>query len=204
MKIRFLIASGPTEEPLDPVRFLSNRSTGVMGRYLAKSAKARGHQVTWVRCPQDARTARDLEKKLKNLLPKSDVFIMSAAVCDVRPAVVSGTKLAKKSIGTVRFVRNPDILAGLGRRKKKGQVFIGFGLESSSLEKRGLEKLKSKNLEAIVLQKVTENESPFGDKKIDALILRKKGPSARYRSITKERLSRVLVREAEKLAELSA
>ena len=124
---------------------------------------------------------------------------MSAAVCDVRPALVSKTKLKKSSIGSMRFVRNPDILAGLGRRKKKGQVFIGFGLESDALTKRGLEKLKAKNLEAIVLQKVTDRESPFGDKKIDALILKKKGPAAQYRSITKKRLSQVLVREAEKL-----
>ena len=203
-RMRFLIASGPTQEPLDPVRFLSNRSTGAMGRYLALSAKRRGHRVTWVRCPEDARTARDLEKKLIGLLPKNDVLIMSAAVCDVRPALVSRTKLGKHSIGTVRFVRNPDILAGLGRKKKKGQVFIGFGLESEALKTRGLRKLKAKNLEAIVLQKVTERRSPFGDKRVDALILKKNGPAAAYRHITKQRLSAVLVREAEKLTELSA
>ena len=92
-KIRFLIASGPTREPLDPVRYLSNYSTGTMGKYLAESAKKAGHKVTWVECPNKIETADELEIELKKLLPKNDVLIMAAAVCDVKPKKFSLLKI---------------------------------------------------------------------------------------------------------------
>ena len=121
--MRFLIAFGPTQEPLDPVRFLSNRSTGTIGRYLVSAARKKGHRVEAVECPKDVQTARDLEKKLKKSLPKNDVLIMAAAVCDVRPRLVSAMKLKKDKLLTVHMVRNPDILAGLARQKKKNQIW---------------------------------------------------------------------------------
>src|SRR3989338_3246555 len=97
-KVRFLIASGPTREPLDPVRYLSNYSTGTMGRFLAAEAKKRHHAVDWVECPRDAETAIELQTQLQKRLPKSDVLIMVAAVCDVRPHRVSGIKIKKETL----------------------------------------------------------------------------------------------------------
>ena len=194
---RFLIASGPTQEPLDPVRFLSNYSTGVMGKYLAHAARQRKHHVTWVECPRDAQTAADLQRKLKTLLPKNDVLIMAAAVCDARPARVSATKIKKEALSAIRLVKNPDILASLAKKKRKDQVFIGFGLESEKILANGLKKLKRKSLELIVLQKVTKNRTPFGDKSIEAFILKKNGDVRRFGAISKPKLAELLVREAE-------
>jgi phosphopantothenoylcysteine decarboxylase/phosphopantothenate--cysteine ligase len=194
---RFLIASGPTQEPLDPVRFLSNYSTGTMGKRLAEAARRRGHRVTWVQCPREARTALDLRKKLSALLPRNDVLIMAAAVCDARPARVSAVKIKKRALSTIRLVKNPDILASLAKKKKKGQVFIGFGLESEKILANGLKKLRQKSLELIVLQKVTKKRTPFGDRPIEAYLLKKNGDVRRFGSISKERLAELLVREAE-------
>ena len=118
-KLRFLIASGPTQEPLDPVRFISNYSTGIMGKYLVESAKKRGHSVEWVKCPDKAKTALDLQKKLSSLLHRNDVLIMAAAVADVRPASPSSSKIKKENLKSVSFVKNPDILAGLSKKKEK-------------------------------------------------------------------------------------
>ncbi len=194
---RFLIASGPTQEPLDPVRFLSNNSTGTMGKYLAQAARRRKHRVTWVECPRDAQTALSLQKKLGELLPKNDVLIMVAAVCDARPARVSAVKIKKGALSTIRLVKNPDILAGLAKKKRKDQLFIGFGLESEKMLANGLKKLRQKGLELIVLQKVTKNQTPFGERSIEAYILRKNGDVKRFRTISKPKLADFLVREAE-------
>ena len=197
MRLRFLVASGPTQEPIDPVRFISNHSTGVMGKSVVEAAKKRGHSVEWVECPKRAQTALELEKLLKHLTPKSDVLVMAAAVADVRPADFSGAKIKKEKLRAIRLVKNPDVLAGLARKKKKGQVFIGFGLESADLVRNGKKKLRKKGLELIVLQKVTKNDKPFGDKAVDAALLDADGRVMRHRSITKQRLAAELVKRAE-------
>ena len=93
--LRAVVTAGPTREPLDPVRFISNYSTGVMGKYLVEAAKKRGHAVEWIKCPEKAKTALDLQKKLNSLLHKNDVLIMAAAVSDVRPASLSSDKIKK-------------------------------------------------------------------------------------------------------------
>ena len=197
MKLRFLIAYGPTQEPIDPVRFISNYSTGVMGKCLVAAAKERGHRVEPVECPDRVQTARQLDRLMWDLLPKSDVVVMAAAVADVRPAKVSGSKIKKNKLRGMRFVKNPDILAHLAKRKKKGQVFVGFGLESKDLVKNGVQKMCLKKLELIVLQRVTEINKPFGKKPIDAYIMNQAGKTSVYRSVTKDRLAKVLVRQAE-------
>ena len=197
MKLRFLVASGPTQEPLDPVRYLSNYSTGVMGKNLVAEAKKRGHHVEWVECPKRAQTALELEKLLKKLAPKSDVLVMAAAVADVRPAGFSGSKIKKQNLRSIKLVKNPDVLAGLAKKKKKGQVFVGFGLESASLLKNGREKLRKKGLELIVLQKVNAKDKLFGERAVNATLLDARGKISRHPAITKRSLARVLVRQAE-------
>lgn len=199
-KLHFLVVSGPTREPLDPVRFLSNYSTGTMGRHLAEAVEKRKHKLTWVRCPEDAETARELEKKLKVLAPRCDVLIMAAAVCDVRPKTVSAGKIKKSSLKGIQFVRNPDILAGLGRKKKKGQVFVGFGLESKKILENGTRKLVQKKLDLILLQRATKKDKPFGDAKPNAWILSASGSGVELPRADKKMLAGVLVRSAERLA----
>ncbi len=199
--MRILIASGPTREKLDPVRYLSNYSTGTMGKALVAAAKKKGHRVTWIRCPEDAESARELEKTLRRKLPGQDALVMAAAVCDVRPERVSGSKIKKGNLSSIRLVKNPDILAGLAKFKKKNQVFIGFGLESENVLKNGAEKLKKKNLDAILLQEVAEEKTPFGDKKIDAVLLKKDGTRVQFKSQTKDRIAERIVREVERFLE---
>jgi len=197
-KFRFLIASGPTQEPIDPVRFISNYSTGTMGKYLTWAAKKRGHKVTWVCSPEEARTATDLLKKLRGLIKNYDALVMASAVCDVRPSRVSASKIRKDKLHAVSLKKNPDILAALAKRKKPGQVFIGFALESENVLKNAFRKLKQKKLEAILVQKVTRTQSPFGDKKIDAFLLDKARRVERFRSATKKKIAETLIRRAER------
>ena len=192
-KIRFLIAYGPTRERLDPVRFLSNDSTGTMGRSLVEAAKTRKQAVVSVSCPDQAESALDLHKKLKSLLPKCDVLVMAAAVCDARPAKMSKKKISKESLKNIRLVKNPDILMDLAKRKRKNQVFIGFGIESEDLLRRGFEKLKKKGLDLIVLQKVSQEVRPFGDKKIEAFVLDGHRQALRFASIDKRQLAQAVI-----------
>lgn len=196
--MRFLIASGPTREPLDPVRFISNYSTGTMGKYLADEAKKAGHQVTWVECPKNVETAMELERELKKLLPKNDVLIMAAAVCDVRPLRFSGKKIKKDKLSAIRVTKNPDILAGLSKMKRKDQFFVGFALETENILRNAFEKLKRKGLDIIVLQQVTESKNPFGDKPIEVFILGRSEGIKRYSAINKQKLARMIISEVEK------
>ena len=203
-KLRFLIASGPTREPLDPVRFLSNYSTGKMGEYLVEAAKNKGHEVTWIECPKKAETALELERELKELLPKSDVLIMAAAVCDVRPLKVSGKKIKKDRLSMIPLTKNPDILAGLSRKKRRDQVFIGFALESENVFENANKKLKGKSLDLIVLQKVTKTINPFGDKLIEAFFLGEDKGIKRFSAIKKQKVARLVVQAAEELCKKNA
>ncbi len=199
-RLRFLVVSGPTREPLDPVRYLSNYSTGVMGDRVAQAAQKRGHEVTRVRCPEDAETARELLAKLKKLVPRCDVFVMAAAVCDVRPVTVRSEKTKKTALKRIRLVRNPDVLATLGRTKKKAQVFFGFALESKDLLRNGFRKLDSKKLEAILVQRVSSKISPFGEARLEAMLLTSDRRYRHFDSINKQQAAELVVREAEDCA----
>ena len=198
-KLRFLIAAGPTREPLDPVRYLSNYSTGTMGRYLAEAARKKGHAVDWVRCPEDAETARDLEKILKTRVPRSDVFIMAAAVCDVRPAEVSKGKIKKDCLTALKFRKNPDILAALGRRKKKNQVFVGFALESAAVTANAEKKLIQKHLDLILAQRVGRRIKPFGEGIVHGFAIDREGVLKRFGGAGKRAVAGYLVRQAGKI-----
>ena len=198
-KIRFLIASGPTQEPLDLVRYISNYSTGTMGKYLTLAAEKKGHKVTWVECPKKAQTALELQTQLLKLLPKNDVLIMAAAVCDVRPLKFSNLKIKKDNLASIPLTKNPDILVSLAKKKKASQLFIGFGIESKDIFKNGFKKLKEKSLDLIILQEVTKNKNPFGEKSIEAFLLSKDGGVKRYSSIKKDKLAKLIIEKSEKL-----
>ncbi|OIO38155.1 MAG: hypothetical protein AUJ72_03015 [Candidatus Omnitrophica bacterium CG1_02_46_14] len=203
-KIRFLIASGPTREPLDPVRFISNYSTGAMGRNLAAEAKKAGHKVTWVECPKNIETALDLEKELKKQLPKNDVLIMAAAVCDVRPLKFSGKKIKKDHLSAIRVTKNPDILEGLSKMKREDQFFVGFALETENILRNAFEKMQRKGLDLLVLQQVTKSKNPFGDKPIEAFILGRGEDIKRFPFIKKQKLAQIIVATSEAMIRTQA
>ena len=169
----FLITAGPTREYLDPVRYISNASSGKMGYVLAEVAKRRGAEVilisgpTNITPPQGVNTifvesTLDMEREMVKHFPGSDVVIASAAVSDYRPEKREKEKIKtnprRKSIS---LIRNPDILGQLG--KQKGAKFlIGFALETRDLEKNAREKLKGKNLDMIIAnapQAMNRNEA---------------------------------------------
>ncbi len=161
--LRFLITAGPTREPLDPVRYLSNDSSGRMGVALAEAAVERRHRVHLVAGPLSVpippeipctrvTTAREMLTACRRLWPAFDVLIMAAAVCDYRPARTL-TRKHKRSTQpwTLTLVPNPDIVAELAARRRPDQLVIGFALEDRDARRRAEQKLRSKGLDAVVL-----------------------------------------------------
>jgi phosphopantothenoylcysteine decarboxylase/phosphopantothenate--cysteine ligase len=161
--LRVLIGAGRTEEPLDPVRMLTNRSSGRMGFALAEAARDRGAEVTVVAGPVSVdapagvdvvsvTTALQMERAMRERGPKASVIIMAAAVADYRPARAAGDKI-KRDGGSfeIKLEPNPDILAGLGAAKKKEQIVVGFALETNDGVENAQKKLAAKNADLIVL-----------------------------------------------------
>ena len=170
---KILVTAGGTEEPLDPVRFLGNRSTGRMGYAIAEAAARRGAEVVLVSGPASipvpagvrvvkVRSAREMEQAVLAEYDSVDAVIKSAAVADYRPKEIASQKI-KKSDGelTLTLVRNPDILYELGQRKRY-QVLVGFAAETNDLKTYARKKLEKKNLDFIVANDVSAKDAGFG------------------------------------------
>ncbi len=161
--MRVLIGAGRTEEPLDPVRVITNRSSGRMGLALAEAARDRGAEVIVVAGPVSVdmphgvsvvpvMTAVQMERAMAAHADKASVVIMAAAVADYRPAKLATQKLKRESASlSVPLVANPDILAGLGAAKRKGQTVVGFALETQNGVANARKKLETKHADLIVL-----------------------------------------------------
>ncbi len=172
---KVLVNAGPTFEAIDPVRFIGNRSSGKMGSSLANRFAEAGAEVTLVLGPAAAgqirsdikliqvETAGEMFTACMELFSQSSIIICSAAVADYRPEKVQSAKIKKSDDAlTIRFVRTPDILAEMGRRKKAGQILVGFALETDQLEKYAEKKLKEKNLDLIVANQAIQEDGGFG------------------------------------------
>lgn len=157
-----LISAGPTQEAMDPVRFISNHSSGKQGYAIAKAAKTMGANVILVSGPVqlekiegiqtiDVTSALDMFEAIKQNADKADYIIMAAAVSDYRPENIAEHKI-KKSDDTIEmtFVKNPDILAYLGQCKTKKQIICGFAMETQDLDKNAKEKLEKKNCDMLI------------------------------------------------------
>jgi phosphopantothenoylcysteine decarboxylase / phosphopantothenate---cysteine ligase len=170
---RVLITAGPTREAIDPVRFLSNASTGTMGIELAREALARGAEVdlvlgpTTVVPPQGAHTVRvtsaqEMHDAALSRFGEADIAIAAAAVADWRPAETFAQKVKKQDgTGSLEVVRTPDVLAALGERKD-GAFLVGFAAETEALEQNARAKLRAKHLDAIAVNDVSREGSGFG------------------------------------------
>ena len=168
-----LISAGPTREWIDPVRFLSNPSSGKMGYALARAAVDRGMQVTLVSGPTALKapagaevlyveTAREMREAMSQRFAKADLIIMAAAVSDHRPVTRSKQKQKKEQMRmTLDLVANPDILMELGKQKKNGQTLVGFAAETENLLPNARRKLREKNLDWIVANDVSEKDRGF-------------------------------------------
>jgi phosphopantothenoylcysteine decarboxylase/phosphopantothenate--cysteine ligase len=170
--MRFLVTAGPTREHLDPVRFLSNRSTGKMGFAIAAAAADAGHAVTLVAGPValatpaavarvDVVSARDMLAAVQAHLAEADVLVMTAAVADWRPRQLSGVKLKKETMNPViELEANPDILKTIAPLKGT-RLFVGFAAETGDPLPEARRKLAAKGLDLIVANDVSRSDSGF-------------------------------------------
>ena len=197
---RFLITAGPSREPLDPVRYISNRSSGKMGYALARAAVRRGAGVVLVSGPSaieppsavrliPVNTAAEMRRAVLEQFPECTAVIMAAAVADYRPVDASSKKLKRgKAPLDIRLEPNPDILRELGRRKN-GKLLVGFAAETEELIANATRKLHEKNLDLIVANDVTQAGGGFdGDTNI-ATIVDRSGASDSLSLMTKDELA---------------
>lgn len=206
MKLQILITAGPTREFIDPVRFISNSSTGFFGYQIASEAMRRGHKVTLISGPthlappRGARfipvtSALEMKREVERFFPKCDCLIMSAAVSDYRPVKIHSRKIKKaKSRITLKLERNPDILS-MAAKDKGSRLIIGFALETDGLKENARRKLETKNLDCIIAASVNKKALPFGDRKIRVLIIPRTGRAEAVFS-SKKNLSRIILDKA--------
>jgi len=175
--LRLLVTAGPTREKIDPVRYVSNRSSGKMGYAIAEAAAQLGADVTLVSGPTalpapanvkliKVESAMQMHDAVWESYPTTQVVIMAAAVADYRPSASSEQKIKKGEDQTINLVQNPDILASLGK-EKGDRILIGFAAETENLLNYAQKKLEEKNLDMIVANDVTQEGAGFdGDTNI--------------------------------------
>lgn len=205
--VRVLISAGPTYEPIDPVRFLGNRSSGKMGFSLAESALSQGATVTIVSGPTthpfplganilQIETAREMEEAMLLEFPSHDLCIMAAAVGDYRIDSISATK--RKKDGTrwdISLIENPDILAGLSRQKKTGQFLVGFAAETEILTRLLIEKASRKGVDILLANDVSKPGIGFSSNENDLTLVTPSGEILSLGYDTKKNLSARILEE---------
>lgn len=207
--IRIIITAGPTIEPIDPVRFISNRSTGYMGYKIAEVAARRRHSVMLISGPTalkppkvkkfiSIKTSDDLFNVLKKEIGYADCLIMCAAVADFRPKKIARKKIKRGKKLLLYLVQNKDIVAVISRHKKD-KLFIGFSLETGNLIRNAYKKLKVKNLDLIVANSLSKRHNPFGDNELSVSIIEKSGHRIYIKGKSKTYIAQVLLDKIERL-----
>lgn len=204
---RILVTAGPTQEAIDPVRFITNHSSGKMGYALAKVARRRGAEVVLVSGPTSlpiprndigrilVRTAEEMRKAVFANLKDSSVVMKAAAVSDYRPREVSGTKLKKiASNASLELERTRDILREIGAKKGR-RILIGFAAETEDLIANARKKLKEKNLDMIVVNDVTKPGEGFGAETNRVKFLYPSGDIRDLPLMSKEEVSQLILDE---------
>ncbi len=204
MKPAIVITAGPTRERLDPVRFISNYSTGSFGYAIAEEARRRGYRVTLISGPVHrpavrgvrmvmVESALQMRQAVLKELAKHDGLIMAAAVSDWRAATVAGGKLKRRSRSlVVRLAANPDIVAEAGKRHPD-KVLVGFALETGDLIAQARKKLKEKNLDFIVANRMNARQPVFGAGKTSITLIERSGKRRTYRQMSKKDLSKIIL-----------
>ena len=185
--VRVTVTAGPTQESLDPVRYLTNHSSGRMGYAIAREAMLRGAQVTLISGPvslapvpgvamRPVTTAKDMLEAVRETLPETDILIKAAAVADYRPVTVADQKIKKKDGDmSIPLERTDDILKWLGEHKKEGQFLCGFSMETEHMLENSRAKLEKKKLDMIVANNLKVDGAGFGtDTNVVTLITREK------------------------------
>ena len=210
--MKVLVTAGPTREALDPVRFISNRSSGKMGYAVAAAALRAGHEVCLVSGPVALEpprgadvvrvtTADEMLAAVKRRVRGCDVLVMAAAVADWRPQKTAARKL-KKSDGPPRiaWVATPDILRAVAPLKKETQTFCGFAAETHGLAREARRKLREKNLDAIAANDVSKKDRGFEADRNALTIYFADGRATRVALAAKTRCAARLMRALEKIS----
>ena len=213
---RVLISAGPTQEPIDPIRFISNRSSGKMGYALAEAAQARGAQVVLVSGPTalpvpqgieivSVATAEDMTKAMSLRLAWSTVVIMAAAVADFRPIQVASRKIKKQdqTDQTLALERTTDILAALSAQRTT-QLLVGFAAETHDLIVHAKDKLIAKGLDLIVANDVTTAGAGFGSDQNAATLIDRQGTLTELPLMSKRAMAEAVLNKAQALLGVTA
>lgn len=203
--LNVLISAGPTREAIDPVRYLSNHSSGKMGYALAAAAQKFAN-VTLVTGPTalpkpkgckiiEVESAQDMLVAMQNHFAKNDVTIMVAAVADYRASKIATQKIKKtKNTLTLKLVKNPDILKTLGQRKKSRQLLVGFAAETENELAYGKKKLREKNLDWIAVNHVARTDIGFGSDQNEITLLNKDGKQIEIKKSSKATVAKRMLK----------
>jgi phosphopantothenoylcysteine decarboxylase/phosphopantothenate--cysteine ligase len=201
-----LVTAGPTYEPIDPVRFIGNHSSGKMGVAIAEELARRGAEVHLVLGPSSIKTnlqgiyihrvqtAEEMYQTCVREFPSVQIAVMSAAVADYTPVEKAPEKI-KKTSGTltIELAKTKDILKGLGQMKQEGQILAGFALETTNERAYALDKLKSKNADLIVLNSLNDEGAGFGHDTNKVTIFEKNGNELAYERKPKQQVAKDIV-----------
>ena len=204
--MRFLITAGPTREPIDPVRYISNRSSGKMGYAVAEAALAEGHDVTLISGPASVDPPRNA-----NLIPvstsdemfeavhrhadKCDICVLCAAVADYKPANVSSIKIKKRDAKfSLELIPTRDILDSLGHKQDRQFVLVGFAAETDHVEQNAAKKLRAKNCDIIVANDVSGADSGMESDVNEVIILFRNSEKTKISRAPKKNIARDLVK----------
>ena len=203
---RAFVSAGPTYEPLDPVRFIGNHSSGKMGLAIAEELFARGADVTLIMGPSSielpsngirslrVNTAEEMYNACTKQFDNSDIGVMAAAVADYTPVEVAAEKI-KKTNGelTIELKKTKDVLKALGEKKSKKQVLVGFALETNNEREYALGKLKSKNADMVVLNSLNDKGAGFGTDTNKISIFDRSGKEFNYELMSKKEVAKNIV-----------
>lgn len=201
-----LVTAGPTYEHIDPVRFIGNHSSGKMGVAIAQELQSRGAEVTIILGPSSytfsgngmkvvkVTSAEEMYNAGDEAFKKSDITVMAAAVADYTPVVKAGEKIKKKEETlTLELTKTKDILKSLGEKKKKGQILVGFALETNNEKENALDKLNRKNADIIVLNSLKDIGAGFGHDTNKITIFEKGGREFTFGIKTKKEVAKDIV-----------
>ena len=204
--MRFLVTAGPTREPIDPVRYISNRSSGKMGYAIAEAVLAEGHDVTLISGPvnldppHDAKlisvsTSDEMFEAVHQHTDKCDICVLCAAVADYKPAHVSSNKSKQQSEKfSLELVPTRDILTSLGQRQDRQFVLVGFAAETDHLEENATKKLRAKNCDIIVANDVSDANSGLESDVNEVTILFRNGEKKKISRAQKKIIAHELVK----------
>jgi phosphopantothenoylcysteine decarboxylase/phosphopantothenate--cysteine ligase len=203
--VRFLITAGPTREPIDPVRYISNRSSGKMGYAIAEAALAAGHDVTLISGPVNLDpppsahlvailTSDEMYGAVHRHARECDVLVMCAAVADYKPREVSETKIKKRNEQfALDLIPTRDILASLPRKDRKF-LLVGFAAETNDIEENAKQKLRAKHCDIIVANDVSSPDSGMESDENEVTIFFRNGENEKISRTSKKNIARKLVK----------